>query len=100
MSKPALDDFGQSAEMMRKRGRRDDWNGNGGAVPSAPLFNLDEGHQPRVPSWAPQLDGGPDVGEPGPGGAEPEPPPAPAPQPPPAGAPAPPPPAPPPPRVA
>jgi len=68
--------------MMRKRGRRDDWNGNGGAVPSAPLFNLDEVHEQRILSWSPELDDGLDVVEPEPVGSEPEPQPAPTPEPP------------------
>ena len=42
--------------MMRKRGRRDDWNGaqRGSAVPASPLFNLDELHEQRILSWSPE----------------------------------------------
>jgi uncharacterized protein (DUF4415 family) len=68
--------------MMRKRGRRDDWNGNGGAAPSAPLFNLDELHERRILSWSPELDDELDLDEVEPVDAEPEPQPAPAPEPP------------------
>jgi len=68
--------------MMRKRGRRDDWNGNGGAAPSAPLFNLDELHERRILSWSPELDDELEDAEEDPLDAEPEPQPAPAPAPP------------------
>jgi hypothetical protein len=60
--------------MMRKRGRRDDWNGNGGADPSAPLFNLDELHEQRILSWSPELDDELDAAEAEPVDVEPEPP--------------------------
>ena len=64
--------------MMRKRGRRDDWNGNG-AAPSAPLFNLDELHEQRILSWSPELDDELDAAEPEPVDVEPEPQPVPEP---------------------
>jgi hypothetical protein len=67
--------------MMRKRGRRDDWNGDqrGGAASSAPLFSLDDLHERRILSWSPELDDDLDPVEDEPAAAESEPPPAPKP---------------------
>jgi len=66
--------------MMRKRGRRDDWNGaqRGSAAPASPLFNLDELHERRILSWSPEVDDELDVAEEEPPVAEPEREPAPA----------------------
>ena len=68
--------------MIRKRGRRDDWNGaqREDEAPSAPLFNLDELHERRILSWSPELDDELDVAEEEPALADPEPEPAPAPK--------------------
>jgi uncharacterized small protein (DUF1192 family) len=66
--------------MMRKRGRRDDWNGaqRGSAAPASPLFNLDELHERRILSWSPEVDDELDVAEEEPPVAEPGREPAPA----------------------
>jgi hypothetical protein len=61
--------------MKRKRGRRDDSNGDqrGGAAPRAPLFNLDELHERRILSWSPEVDDELDLAEEKTAVAEPEP---------------------------
>ena len=65
--------------MMRKRGRREDWNRAqpGGAAPSAPLFNLEELHERRIHSWSPELEEELDREEAEPASPEPDPPPTP-----------------------
>jgi hypothetical protein len=66
--------------MMRKRGRRDDRNGDarGGGAPAAPLFNLEELHERRILSWSPEIEDEFELEEEAPApAAEPDPPPAP-----------------------
>src|SRR5262245_15599488 len=47
-----------AAEMMRKRGRREDWTGaaRGGGAPAGPLFNRQELHGQRIRSWSPEIE--------------------------------------------
>jgi hypothetical protein len=66
--------------MMRKRSRRDDWNGEarGGGAPAAPLFNLGELHERRILSWSPEIAEDLELEEEAaPASVEPDPPPAP-----------------------
>ena len=72
---------GGGAEMIRKRSRQDDRNGDarGGAAPAAPLFNLEELHERRILSWSPEIEDelALEEEEAAPPAAEPAPPPAP-----------------------
>jgi outer membrane biosynthesis protein TonB len=73
--------------MMRKRGRREDWNPgrlpgsaqsqsqSQSAAASAPLFNLDELHERRILSWSPELEDELGLEDAEPASAEPDPPP-------------------------